>query len=157
MPLSETNAPGLTATPDGCERFPGPAPTVLQHFDSPVPTGRVAAAEGKPPRAIEARVRDGRYQRLPRALEHVRVRITESSLHHIVIVGGGAAGLELATKLGHRLGRRKKAQVTLVDRNRTHIWKPHLHEVAAGTLEAGTRWIISPRLLITILATASGR
>ena len=30
----------------------------------------------------------------------------------IVIVGGGAGGLELATKLGHRLGKRNKAEVT---------------------------------------------
>src|SRR5215217_7172353 len=58
-------------------------------------------------------------------------------LHHIVIVGGGAAGLELATKLGDSLGRRRRAQVTLVERTRTHIWKPHLHEVAAGTLDVG--------------------
>src|SRR5215217_8152152 len=58
-------------------------------------------------------------------------------LHHIVIVGGGAAGLELATKLGDRLGRREKAEITLIERARTHIWKPHLHEVAAGTMDVG--------------------
>src|SRR5215217_4060394 len=69
--------------------------------------------------------------------ERTRVRTSEPSLHHIVIVGGGAAGLELATKLGHTLGRRRKAQVTLVERARTHVWKPHLHEVAAGTLDVG--------------------
>lgn len=55
----------------------------------------------------------------------------------IVIVGGGAGGLELATKLGRKLGRKGKAQITLVDRKRTHIWKPLLHEVATGTLDAG--------------------
>ena len=66
-----------------------------------------------------------------------RVWIPDPSLHHIVIVGGGAAGLELATKLGDSLGRRKKAQITLVERARTHIWKPHLHEVAAGTMDVG--------------------
>ena len=54
----------------------------------------------------------------------------------IVIVGGGAGGLELATKLGRRLGRSELAEVTLVDANRTHIWKPLLHEVAAGTLDS---------------------
>ncbi len=53
----------------------------------------------------------------------------------IVIVGGGAGGLELATKLGHKLGKHEKASVTLVDRSRTHIWKPLLHEVATGTLD----------------------
>jgi NADH:ubiquinone reductase (H+-translocating) len=66
-----------------------------------------------------------------------RIWIPDPSLHHIVIVGGGAAGLELATKLGDSLGRRRKAQITLVERARTHIWKPHLHEVAAGTLDVG--------------------
>ena len=55
----------------------------------------------------------------------------------IVVVGGGAGGLELATKLGRKLGRSGKAQITLVDRNRTHLWKPLLHEVAAGSLDAG--------------------
>jgi NADH dehydrogenase len=54
--------------------------------------------------------------------------------HHIVIVGGGAGGLVLATKLGDRLGKRGKARVTLVDSALTHVWKPLLHEVAAGTL-----------------------
>jgi NADH dehydrogenase len=55
-------------------------------------------------------------------------------LHHIVVAGGGAAGLELATKLGDKLGRQQRARITLVDRERTHIWKPLLHSVAAGSL-----------------------
>jgi NADH dehydrogenase len=55
--------------------------------------------------------------------------------HRIVIVGGGAGGLELATRLGDRLGRRGRAQITLVDRSRTHLWKPLLHEVAAGSMD----------------------
>jgi NADH dehydrogenase len=55
--------------------------------------------------------------------------------HRIVIVGGGAGGLELATRLGDTLGRRGKAQVTLIDRSRTHLWKPLLHEVAAGSMD----------------------
>ncbi len=53
----------------------------------------------------------------------------------ILIVGGGAGGLELATRLGNKLGRHTKAHITLVDRNHTHIWKPLLHEVATGTLD----------------------
>lgn len=53
----------------------------------------------------------------------------------IVIVGGGAAGLELAAKLGARYGR-KHHDIILVDRHRTHIWKPLLHEVATGSLDA---------------------
>ncbi|MGE4407694.1 NAD(P)/FAD-dependent oxidoreductase [Pseudomonas sp.] len=56
--------------------------------------------------------------------------------HRIVIVGGGAGGLELATRLGRSLGKRGKARVTLVDANLTHIWKPLLHEVAAGSLNS---------------------
>lgn len=58
-----------------------------------------------------------------------------SELHHIVIVGGGAGGLELATRLGDTLGRRERARVTLIDRARTHLWKPLLHEVAAGSMD----------------------
>jgi NADH:quinone reductase (non-electrogenic) len=54
--------------------------------------------------------------------------------HHIVVVGGGAGGLVLATKLGDRLGRRGKARITLIDCALIHVWKPLLHEVAAGTL-----------------------
>ncbi|MES2441383.1 MAG: NAD(P)/FAD-dependent oxidoreductase [Pseudomonadota bacterium] len=53
----------------------------------------------------------------------------------IVVVGGGAAGLELVRKLGARYGR-KRHDIILVERNRTHIWKPLLHEVAAGSLDA---------------------
>ncbi|MDE1168145.1 MAG: NAD(P)/FAD-dependent oxidoreductase [Pseudomonas sp.] len=56
--------------------------------------------------------------------------------HRIVIVGGGAGGLELATRLGKTLGKRGTANVTLVDANLTHIWKPLLHEVAAGSLNS---------------------
>ena len=58
-------------------------------------------------------------------------------LHRIVIVGGGAGGLELATRLGDTLGRRGKADITLIDRTRTHIWKPKLHEIAAGSMDIG--------------------
>ncbi|HRP97316.1 MAG TPA: NAD(P)/FAD-dependent oxidoreductase [Rhodocyclaceae bacterium] len=54
--------------------------------------------------------------------------------HRIVIVGGGAGGLALATRLGRRYGRSGRFHVTLVDRTRTHMWKPLLHAVAAGSL-----------------------
>jgi NADH dehydrogenase len=50
----------------------------------------------------------------------------------VLVVGGGAGGLELACKLGRRWG---PARVALVDANLFHIWKPSLHEVAAGTLD----------------------
>ena len=55
--------------------------------------------------------------------------------HRIVIVGGGAGGLELATRAGDRFGRRGRASVTLVDKNETHLWKPLLHEIAAGSMD----------------------
>lgn len=67
----------------------------------------------------------------------------------IVVVGGGAGGLGLVRRLGARFGH-GQADVILVDKNLTHIWKPLLHEVAAGTLDAnmdevgygghGVRW-----------------
>ncbi|PPD47151.1 MAG: FAD-dependent oxidoreductase [Methylobacter sp.] len=53
----------------------------------------------------------------------------------IVIVGGGAGGLELAISLGNKLANKGLAEVTLLDASSTHIWKPLLHEVAAGTLD----------------------
>jgi NADH dehydrogenase len=58
-----------------------------------------------------------------------------AALHRVVIVGGGAGGLELATKLGDKLGRRKLAEITLVECRRTHFWKPHLHQIAAGSMD----------------------
>lgn len=54
------------------------------------------------------------------------------TLPSVVIVGGGAGGLELACKLGRKFG---PQSVTLVDAKTYHIWKPSLHEVAAGTLD----------------------
>jgi len=60
-----------------------------------------------------------------------------SGLHHIIIVGGGAGGLELATRLGDKLGKRGKAKISLVEKSRTHIWKPLLHEIAAGSMDVG--------------------
>lgn len=58
-----------------------------------------------------------------------------SQPHRIVVVGGGAGGLELVTKLGNKLGKRGRAHVTLIDKARTHFWKPHLHEIAAGSVD----------------------
>jgi NADH:ubiquinone reductase (H+-translocating) len=71
--------------------------------------------------------------------------IAQEALHRVVIVGGGAGGLELATalgeklgkKLGKQLGRRGRAAVTLIDQARSHVWKPKLHEIAAGSMDIG--------------------
>lgn len=56
-------------------------------------------------------------------------------MRKIVVVGGGAGGLELVTKLGHMFGKKHQADVVLIDRSQTHIWKPLLHEVATGSLD----------------------
>lgn len=53
----------------------------------------------------------------------------------IVIVGGGAGGLELVRKLASHYDN-DDFDIILVDRNTSHIWKPLLHEVAAGSLDA---------------------
>lgn len=63
------------------------------------------------------------------------------NLHHIVVVGGGAGGLELITRLGNKLGKKRKARITLVDAGLTHVWKPLLHEVASGSLDANANEI----------------
>lgn len=55
---------------------------------------------------------------------------------NIVVVGGGAGGLPLVTLLGRRLGKRKKANITLVDSAHSHVWKPRFHEVATGAIDA---------------------
>ena len=56
-------------------------------------------------------------------------------MQRIVIVGGGAGGLALATQLGKRLGKSKKAHITLGDSARTHVWKPLFHQLAAGSFD----------------------
>ena len=54
--------------------------------------------------------------------------------HRLIIVGGGAGGAELAASLGDAL--QGWAHITLVDRVLSHLWKPRLHEVAAGMMKA---------------------
>lgn len=67
--------------------------------------------------------------------------------HDIVIIGGGAGGLELAAMLGRKLGRQAgREKVLLVDRSVFHIWKPTLHEVAAGTLDVHQEGLSYPIL-----------
>lgn len=51
----------------------------------------------------------------------------------IVIIGGGVAGMALATRLGDKLGKSGRASIMLVDKSFTHVWKPMLHCFAAGT------------------------
>ncbi len=59
----------------------------------------------------------------------------------ILIIGGGAGGLPLATRLGKnlgrtRLGKQQRADITLVDSNSVHVWKPRFHEVATGAIDS---------------------
>ena len=61
--------------------------------------------------------------------------------HRIVIAGIGAGGLALATRLGNTLAKRGKATITLIDKTRTHLWKPLLHEIAAGSMHLGVHEI----------------
>jgi NADH dehydrogenase len=60
----------------------------------------------------------------------------------IVIAGGGIAGILLATRLGDQLGRSGRAAVTLIDNSPTHIWKPMLHTIAAGTRDVQQQQVI---------------
>lgn len=59
--------------------------------------------------------------------------------HRLIVVGGGAGGLELVTRLGDTLGRRGVADVTLIDKSPTHLWKPLLHDVAAGSMDCAVQ------------------
>lgn len=60
-----------------------------------------------------------------------------STRHRIVVAGGGAAGLELVTRLGDKLGKRGRAEIVLIEKARTHLWKPLLHAIAAGSMNPG--------------------
>jgi NADH:ubiquinone reductase (H+-translocating) len=112
-------------------------------------SGSVVGIDGNAQILAVARKRGRAYRmterqrdRLPPTLSevatmHTREPLDDEALRHIVIVGGGAAGLELVTRLGDRLGRRGRARITLVECARTHLWKPMLHAVAAGSIDPG--------------------
>ena len=56
-------------------------------------------------------------------------------LHHVVIVGGGFAGLYAAKNLA----RNRSVAVTLVDRRNFHLFQPLLYQVATGALSRRAR------------------
>ena len=61
---------------------------------------------------------------------------------HVVIIGGGFAGLDAARAL-----RRASVTVTLVDRHNHHVFSPLLYQVAAAALSPGDiaspiRWVL---------------
>ncbi|MBV9111526.1 MAG: NAD(P)/FAD-dependent oxidoreductase [Hyphomicrobiales bacterium] len=73
---------------------------------------------------------------VPREYSETRSVVGPTPRHRMVVVGGGAAGLELVTQLGDRLGKRRLADIVLIEKSRTHLWKPLLHAVAAGSMDA---------------------
>jgi NADH dehydrogenase len=63
-------------------------------------------------------------------------------MQHVVVIGGGFAGLRVVRGL-----RRSPARVTLVDRSNHHCFQPLLYQVATGSLSPGEiapphRWIL---------------
>jgi NADH dehydrogenase len=56
-----------------------------------------------------------------------------ASAHHVVILGGGFAGLYAAKALAGRPG----VAVTLIDRRNFHLFQPLLYQVATGSLSPG--------------------
>jgi NADH dehydrogenase len=72
--------------------------------------------------------------------------MAEQLPYHVVIIGGGAGGLPLAASLGERYKRDLRVAVTLVDALAMHVWKPLLHEVAAGRMDADAHGVDYPAL-----------
>ena len=67
-----------------------------------------------------------------KASEPVR-RAASPETRHVVIVGGGFAGINAAKALGNRKG----VRVTLIDRNNYHLFQPLLYQVAMAALNGG--------------------
>ena len=70
---------------------------------------------------------------------------------HVVIVGGGFAGLDAARAL-----RKAPVSVTLVDRRNHHVFQPLLYQVAAAALSPGDiaspiRWILRRQSNVRVL------
>ena len=65
-----------------------------------------------------------------------RRRQITSQKERIVVIGGGAGGLELVVRLARKLRRDAGTDVVLIDKNPTHIWKPLFHEVATGSMNS---------------------
>ena len=85
--------------------------------------------------------------------------MTNDALHHIVVVGGGAAGLELATKLGDRLGRRtaKRASRWSTAAAPTSGSRSCIPSPRGACAAPSTSSITSPRRIGTISATATAK
>src|SRR5687767_15428617 len=70
---------------------------------------------------------------------------------HVVIVGGGFAGLDAARAL-----RKQPVEVTLLDRHNHHVFQPLLYQVATAGLSPGDiaspiRWILRHQRNVRVL------
>jgi NADH:ubiquinone reductase (H+-translocating) len=61
------------------------------------------------------------------------VEIALTDAHRLLVVGGGVAGVDIATHLARGRTAQRPLMVALVDREMAHVWKPMLHTIAAGT------------------------
>lgn len=73
-------------------------------------------------------------------------------MKHVVIIGGGFAGLNVAKELGNR----KEVRVTLLDKHNFHLFQPLLYQVAMAALNAGEiayplRMMLSKYKNVTVL------
>lgn len=58
----------------------------------------------------------------------------ESNSQNIVVLGGGAGGLELVARLCRQFKNNKSIKIILIDHQLKHVWKPLFHQVSVGTL-----------------------
>jgi NADH dehydrogenase len=80
--------------------------------------------------------------------------MTDSSLHHVVIVGAGFAGLAVAQGLAGA-----RVRITIIDRRNHHLFQPLLYQVATASLAASeiawpVRHLVRKRKEITTLLGA---
>lgn len=69
----------------------------------------------------------------------IDTKLPISEPHRLVVIGGGVAGLDIATHLARKRTGGRQLAVTLVDREPAYVWKPMLHTIAAGTSDAGAQ------------------
>lgn len=103
--------------------------------DGGTPRVRRRPTEAKMDAGREAMPNEGDTAEVPAEATAPTAPAGDAGLHRVVVVGGGAAGLQLVTRLGDKLGRKGAAEITLLERARTHLWKPMLHAVAAGSMD----------------------